>query len=418
MDHSAALLETLAIGLVAAFIGGIVATKLRLPTIVGYLVAGVFVGPFTPGLVADTGTAQELAELGVILLMFGVGIHFSVGDLLAVRATAIPGAIGQILVATLLGIGLGIALGWGFAGGLVLGLAVSVASTIVLLRALEARDEVESPQGRIAVGWLIVEDLFTVLVLVLLPSLSPMLLGQGGDTGEVLLDLVVALAKLGAFAVLMLVVGVRVVPRLLLWVKDTGSRELFTLSVLAVAIGIAVAAYAVFGVSFALGAFLAGVVLNESEISHQAAEDALPLRDAFAVLFFVSVGMLFDPAFLARQPGAIVLVTLLVVVAKSLAAFAIVVLLRRPLRVSLTVGAALSQVGEFSFILATLGLSLALIPEDAFQLVVAAALVSITLNPFLFRLIDPLEAAIRARPGLLRLLDGGAASVQRGREAA
>jgi monovalent cation:H+ antiporter-2, CPA2 family len=418
MDHSAALLETLAIGLVAAFIGGIVATKLRLPTIVGYLVAGVFVGPFTPGLVADTGTAQELAELGVILLMFGVGIHFSVGDLLAVRATAIPGAIGQILVATLLGIGLGIALGWGFAGGLVLGLAVSVASTIVLLRALEARDEVDSPQGRIAVGWLIVEDLFTVLVLVLLPSLSPMLLGQGGDTGGVLLDLVVALAKLGAFAVLMLVVGVRVVPRLLLWVKDTGSRELFTLSVLAVAIGIAVAAYAVFGVSFALGAFLAGVVLNESEISHQAAEDALPLRDAFAVLFFVSVGMLFDPAFLARQPGAIVLVTLLVVVAKSLAAFAIVVLLRRPLRVSLTVGAALSQVGEFSFILATLGLSLALIPEDAFQLVVAAALVSITLNPFLFRLIEPLEAAIRTRPGLLRLLDGGAASVQRGREAA
>ena len=299
-----------------------------------------------------------------------------------------------------------------------LGLAVSVASTIVLLRALEARDEVDSPQGRIAVGWLIVEDLFTVLVLVLLPSLAPMLLGQGGDTGGVVVDLVVALAKLGAFAALMLVVGVRVVPRLLLWVKGTGSRELFTLSVLAVAIGIAVAAYAVFGVSFALGAFLAGVVLNESEISHQAAEDALPLRDAFAVLFFVSVGMLFDPAFLARQPGAIILVTLLVVVAKSLAAFAIVVLLRRPLRVALTVGAALSQVGEFSFILATLGLSLALIPEDAFQLVVAAALVSITLNPFLFRLIGPLEAAIRSRPGLLRVLDGSAGAVERGAEAA
>ena len=418
MDHSAALLETLAIGLVAAFVGGIVATRLRLPTIVGYLVAGVFVGPFTPGLVADTGTAQELAELGVILLMFGVGIHFSVGDLLAVRSTAIPGAIGQILVATLLGIALGIALGWGFGGGLVLGLAVSVASTIVLLRALEARDEVDSPQGRIAVGWLIVEDLFTVLVLVLLPSLAPMLLGQGGDTGGVLVDLVVALAKLGAFAALMLVVGVRVVPRLLLWVKDTGSRELFTLSVLAVAIGIAVAAYAVFGVSFALGAFLAGVVLNESEISHQAAEDALPLRDAFAVLFFVSVGMLFDPMFLTRQPGAIILVTLLVVVAKSLAAFAIVVLLRRPVRVALTVGAALSQVGEFSFILATLGLSLALIPEDAFQLVVAAALVSITLNPFLFRLVDPLEAAIRARPTLLRALDGESSPAGPGREAA
>ena len=417
MDHSAALLETLAIGLVAAFIGGIVATKLRLPTIVGYLVAGVFVGPFTPGLVADTGTAQELAELGVILLMFGVGIHFSVGDLLAVRGTAIPGAIGQILVATLLGIGLGVALGWGVAGGLVLGLAVSVASTIVLLRALEARDEVDSPQGRIAVGWLIVEDLFTVLVLVLLPSLAPILLGQGGDTGGVVVDLVIALVKLGAFAALMLVVGVRVVPRLLLWVKGTGSRELFTLSVLAVAIGIAVAAYAVFGVSFALGAFLAGVVLNESEISHQAAEDALPLRDAFAVLFFVSVGMLFDPAFLAREPGAIVLVTLLVVVAKSLAAFGIVVLLRRPIRVALTVGAALSQVGEFSFILATLGLTLALIPEDAFQLVVAAALVSITLNPFLFRLIDPLEAAIRSRPALLRVLDGEAPAAEPGSEA-
>jgi monovalent cation:H+ antiporter-2, CPA2 family len=295
---------------------------------------------------------------------------------------------------------------------------VSVASTIVLLRALEARDEVDSPQGRIAVGWLIVEDLFTVLVLVLLPSLAPMLLGQGGDTAGVLVDLLVALAKLGAFGALMLVVGVRVVPRLLLWVKDTGSRELFTLSVLAVAIGIAVAAYAVFGVSFALGAFLAGVVLNESEISHQAAEDALPLRDAFAVLFFVSVGMLFDPAFLAREPGAIILVTLLVVGAKSLAAFAIVVLLRRPLRVALTVGAALSQVGEFSFILATLGLSLALIPEDAFQLVVAAALVSITLNPFLFRLIGPIEAAIQSRPGLLRVLDGRAEPVQSGSEAA
>jgi len=261
----------------------------------------------------------------------------------------------------------------------------------------------DTPQGRTAVGWLIVEDLFTVLVLVLLPTLAPVLLGQGGSAGDVILGLVVALAKLGAFAALMLVVGVRVVPPLLEWVDRTGSRELFTLAVLAIAIGIAFAAFAVFGVSFALGAFLAGVVLNESPISHQAAEDALPLRDAFAVLFFVSVGMLFDPAILVAQPGAILLVTLLVVGAKSVTAFGIVVLLRRPLRVALTVAAALSQVGEFSFILATLGLSLALIPDEAFQLVVVAALVSITINPFMFRAVGPLERWIQARPGLASL---------------
>ena len=406
VDHSAALIETIAIGLVAAFIGGVIATRLRLPTIVGYLLAGVAVGPFTPGLVADSGTAQQLAELGVILLMFGVGIHFSVPDLLAVRGTAIPGAIGQIAVATGLGVGLGYALGWGMAGGLVLGLAVSVASTIVLLRALEARDELESPQGRVAVGWLIVEDLFTVVVLVLLPTVAPILLGQGGQASDVVGGVVLAAVKLVAFAALMLVVGVRVVPRLLTWVQGTGSRELFTLSVLAVAIGIAVAAYAAFGVSFALGAFLAGVVHNESEVSHQAAEDALPMRDAFAVLFFVSVGMLLDPAYLVANPGAVLLITLLVVVAKSVAAFVIVVLLRGPLRTALTVAAALSQVGEFSFILATLGLSLALIPEEAFQLVVAAALISITLNPVLFRLVAPAEAWIRARPSVLRVVDG------------
>jgi monovalent cation:H+ antiporter-2, CPA2 family len=408
MDHSAALIETLAIGLVAAFIGGVVASRLHLPTIVGYLLAGVAVGPFTPGLIADTGTAQQLAELGVILLMFGVGIHFSIADLMAVRGIAVPGAVGQIAIATLLGVGLGIVLGWGAAGGLVLGLAVSVASTIVLLRALEDRGALATPQGSIAVGWLIVEDLFTVLVLVVLPTLAPILLGQGGAAGDVLVNVAIAVIKLGAFAALMLVVGARLVPKLLLWVRGTGSRELFTLSVLAVAIGIAVAAFTVFGVSFALGAFLAGVVLNESPISHDAAEDALPMRDAFAVLFFVSVGMLFDPSYVLDNPGAVVLVTLLVVVAKSVAAFLIVVVLRRPLRVALTVGAALSQVGEFSFILATLGLSLALIPPDAFQLVVAAALVSITLNPFLFHLIAPAERFVRARPALLRVLDGAA----------
>ena len=409
MEHGAPLLETIAIGLVAAFIGGLVATRLRLPTIVGYLLAGVAVGPFTPGLVADTETAKQLAELGVILLMFGVGIHFSIPDLLAVRGTAIPGAIGQILVATLLGVGLGVLLGWGLVGGLVLGLSVSVASTVVLLRALGERGELDTPQGRIAVGWLILEDLFTVLVLVLLPTLAPVLLGTGGSLAEIALGLGLAVTKLALFAGLMLVGGVRVVPRILVHVERTGSRELFTLAVLAIAIGIAVTAYAVFGVSFALGAFLAGVVLNESETSHRAAEDALPLRDAFAVLFFVSVGMLFDPAFLLEQPLAVVLVVVLVIGAKAAAAFLIVALLRRPVRVALTVAAALSQVGEFSFILATLGLTLGLIPSDAFQLVVAAAIVSITLNPFLFRLVEPLESRIRARPRLLRLVQGAVA---------
>lgn len=406
MDHSAALLETIAIGLGAAFIGGLVATRLRLPTIVGYLLAGVAVGPFTPGLVADTEVAQQLAELGVILLMFGVGIHFSIPDLLAVRGIAIPGAIGQILVATLLGAGLGVLLGWGLVGGVVLGLTVSVASTVVLLRALEERGELNTPQGRVSVGWLIVEDLFTVLVLVLLPTLAPMLLGEGGSLGDVALGLGVALAKLVVFAALMLVIGVRVVPRLLEYVERTGSRELFTLSVLAIAIGIAVVASVAFGVSFALGAFLAGIVLNESEVSHKAASEALPMQDAFAVLFFVSVGMLLDPAALLAQPIAVVLIVLLVIVAKAAAAFLIVALLRRPVRVLLTVAAALSQVGEFSFILATMGLALGLIPDAAFQLVVAASIVSITLNPVLFRLVEPAEGWFRARPGLLRAVQG------------
>jgi CPA2 family monovalent cation:H+ antiporter-2 len=409
VEHSLALIETIAIGLGAGFVGGVIAYRLGLPTIVGYLLAGVAIGPFTPGIVADTGTAAELAEIGVILLMFGVGIHFSINDLLAVRNVAVPGAVGQIFVATLLGVALGIGLGWGFAGGLVLGLAVSVASTIVLLRSLEQRGEVDSPQGRVAIGWLIVEDLFTVLALVLLPTLAPMLLGEGGSFVDVAVGIGIAIVKVAVFAALMLVLGVRVVPRLLEWVEGTGSRELFTLSVLAVAIGIAAAAYALFGVSFALGAFLAGVVLNESPVSHRAAEDALPMRDAFAVVFFVSVGMLLDPSYLIEQPMAVVLVTLLVVVAKSVAAFAIVALLRRPVRVGLTVAAGLAQVGEFSFILATLGLALGLIPDDAFQLVVAAALVSITLNPFVFGLVEPLERRIALRPGLVRLLQGAPA---------
>ncbi|NJD30179.1 MAG: sodium:proton antiporter [Chloroflexi bacterium] len=405
MDQHAALIETIAIGLGAAFIGGLVARRLRLPPIVGYIVAGVSVGPFTPGLVADPATAMQLAELGVILLMFGVGIHFSIRDLLAVRSIAIPGAVGQSLVATALGVLLGVALGWGLVGGLVLGLSISVASTVVLLRALMERGELDTQQGRIAVGWLIVEDLFTVGVLVLLPPIAPLLQGESGDLLAPLAGVGLALAKAAVFAALMVVVGGKVVPAVLAVVARERSRELFTLSVLAIAIGIAWSASAVFGVSFALGAFLAGAVLSGSDMSHQAAADALPLRDAFAVLFFVSVGMLLDPGYLVSAPLAILAVTLLIVVAKSAAAFAIVSTLGYSVRTSLTVSAALAQIGEFSFILATLGLALDLIPPEAYQLVVAGAIVSISLNPFVFRLVEPLERWLHDRPRLLSRLE-------------
>jgi CPA2 family monovalent cation:H+ antiporter-2 len=391
LDHEPVLISTIAIGLSAAFIGGLMARRLRLPTIVGYLVAGVAIGPFTPGLVADTDVAAELAEIGVILLMFGVGIHFSIRDLLAVRGIAVPGAVGQILVATLLGVGLGVALGWGVGGGLVLGLAVSVASTVVLLRALEDRGALQSPEGRAAIGWLIVEDLFTVVMLVFLPTVAHLLGGTGdpGATANPLVEVAIAVGKVAIFAALMIVAGARLVPKLLELVAHDGSRELFTLAVLAIAVGIAFIAAAVFDVSFALGAFLAGVVVGESDVSHQAAEDALPLRDAFAVLFFVSVGMLLDPAYLVEQPLAIVAVVVLVVVAKSVAAFAIVAVLRQPVLTGLTVAAGLAQIGEFSFILATMGLSLELLPSEGVQLIVAGALFSITLNPFVFRAIEP-----------------------------
>lgn len=397
MDHEPVLITTIAIGLSAAFIGGFVARRLRLPAIVGYIAAGIAVGPFTPGLVADGELARELAELGVILLMFGVGIHFSVRDLLAVRRIAIPGAIGQITVATLLGVGLGWALGWGLGGGLVLGLAVSVASTVVLLRALMDRHELDTQQGRIAVGWLIVEDLFTVLVLVLLPTIAPLLGGTAGETATSGLGLgpvggiIVAIGKAAVFAALMIVAGARVVPWLLHQVARESSRELFTLAVLAIALGIAYLSSTVFGVSFALGAFLAGAVVSESDMSHQAAQDALPLRDAFAVLFFVSVGMLVDPQYLMDNPLPILAVVLLIVVAKSIAAFAIVAAFGYPVRTGLTVAAGLAQVGEFSFILGTMGLSLDLLPAEGFQLIVAGALLSIGFNPLFFRAIDPME---------------------------
>jgi K+:H+ antiporter len=392
MDHEPVLITTLALGLVAAFIGGLVARRLGLPAIVGYLIAGVAIGPFTHGPVADTEIAAELAEIGVILLMFGVGIHFSLRDLMAVRGIAVPGAVAQITAATILGIGIGLALGWSFGGALVLGLAVSVASTVVLLRALEDRDALTSTDGRIAVGWLIVEDLFTCAVLVVLPAISPMLGGTGDPHAAEApaLTIGIALGKAVLFGVLMLVLGVRVIPWLLEYVIRDGSRELFTVAVLAIAVGIAYAASTFFDVTFALGAFLAGLVVGESDHSHRAADETLPLRDAFAVLFFVSIGMLLDPSYILRQPGAIVAIVLLVVVAKSLVALGIVLAFKYPIRTALTVAAGLAQVGEFSFLLATVGLSLALLPPDGVQLIIAAAIVSITMNPFLFRAIDPL----------------------------
>ena len=408
MDHEPVLISTIAICLVAAFAGGLIAKRLGLPTIVGYIVAGVLLGPFTPGLIADVAIATELAEIGVILIMFGVGINFSIRDLAAVRGIAIPGALGQIVIATLLGVALGVALGWGVGGGLVLGLALSVASTVVLLRALTDRVELDTPQGRIAIGWLIVEDLVTVVILVLLPTIAPLLGGTGeasvGGFGP-LADVAIALGKAVLFAVLMIAAGARLVPRLLAFVANEGSKELFTLAVLALALGIAFLSSTVFGVSFALGAFLAGAVVGESDMSHQAAADALPLRDAFAVLFFVSVGMLLDPATLLEMPLAIAAVVGLVVVAKAIVKFAIVLLFGYPLRVALTVGAGLAQVGEFSFIMGTLGLTLGLLPPEGFQLIVAGALLSIALNPLLFRWIEPLERRLHVNRTLTRLME-------------
>lgn len=388
--HDYTLISTVAVGLGLAFIFGFVATRLKLPPLVGYLLAGVAVGPFTPGFVADTHLAPQLAEIGVILLMFGVGMHFSVRDLLAVRGVAVPGALIQITAATALGIGLSSLWGWTFGAGLVFGLALSVASTVVLLRALEARQSVNTPEGRITVGWLIVEDLVMVVALVLLPALAPAL-GSGGatiSTGEIITALGWTLGKVALFVALMLIVGARVFPWLLKRVEATGSRELFTLAVVALALGVAFGSAELFGVSFALGAFFAGVVINESDLSHRAAQEAQPLQDAFAALFFVAVGMLFDPEILIREPLSVLGVLAIILVGKSLAAFGLVRLLGRPTGTALTISAALAQIGEFSFILAELGLGLGLLPEEGQSLILAGALISITLNPVVFWLID------------------------------
>ncbi|WP_129992296.1 MULTISPECIES: YbaL family putative K(+) efflux transporter [unclassified Rahnella] len=388
MHHSTPLITTIVGGLVLAFLLGMLANRLRISPLVGYLTAGVLAGPFTPGFVADTSLAPELAEIGVILLMFGVGLHFSLKDLLAVKSIAIPGAVAQIAVATLLGMGLSRLMGWDLATGLVFGLCLSTASTVVLLRALEERQLIESQRGQIAIGWLIVEDLVMVLTLVLLPAFSGMLESHHSSPVELLTGLAVTIGKVIAFMVLMMVVGRRMVPWILAKTASTGSRELFTLSVLALALGIAYGAVEFFDVSFALGAFFAGMVLNESELSQRAAHDTLPLRDAFAVLFFVSVGMLFDPMILVREPLTVIATLAIIMFGKSIAAFLLVKMFGHSKRTALTISVSLAQIGEFAFILAGLGISLGLLSEHGRNLVLAGAILSIMFNPLLFTLLE------------------------------
>jgi CPA2 family monovalent cation:H+ antiporter-2 len=392
MPHDTPLIATIVVGLSLAFVLGTVAQRLRISPIVGYLLAGVAVGPFTPGFVADQGLATELAEIGVILLMFGVGLHFSLSDLLSVKAIAVPGAIVQIVFATLLGAGLAHIFGWPIGAGLVFGLALSVASTVVLLRALQDRHLVTTEQGRIAVGWLIVEDLVMVLALVALPALAPLLAPEGANgvtsTSGIALTLGITVLKVIAFFAVMMLVGRRVIPWILHYIAHTGSRELFRLGVLTIALGVAFGAAKLFGVSFALGAFFAGMILSESPLSQQAANESLPLRDAFAVLFFVSVGMLFNPIALVDNTGAILATVAIIVLGKSLAALAIVMVFGHPLRTGLLIAASLAQIGEFSFILAGLGVTLNILPEEGRELILAGAIVSIVLNPLLFYLLD------------------------------
>lgn len=402
MPHDTPLIATIVVGLSLAFVFGALAQRLRISPIVGYLLAGVAVGPFTPGFVADQSLATELAEIGIILLMFGVGLHFSLSDLLSVKAIAVPGAVVQILSATLLGIGLSYALGWSLGAGIVFGLALSVASTVVLLRALQERHLVTTEQGRIAVGWLIVEDLVMVLTLVALPALAPLLAPEGSsgvvNGGNIAVTLGITLVKVVAFFALMMVVGRRIIPWILHYIAHTGSRELFRLGVLTIALGVAFASAKLFGVSFALGAFFAGMILSESPLSQQAANESLPLRDAFAVLFFVSVGMLFNPLNLDDNFGAILATVAIIVLGKSLAALAIVMAFGHPLRTGLLIAASLAQIGEFSFILAGLGVMLNILPQEGRELILAGAIVSIMLNPLLFYLLDRFGPAFQKEP--------------------
>ena len=407
MPHHTPLIATIVGGLAIAFILAAVANRLRISPIVGYLLAGVVIGPATPGFVADQALANELAEIGIILLMFGVGLHFSLTDLLSVRGIAIPGAIVQIGSATLLGLALALVLGWSFGGGVVFGLALSVASTVVLLRAMKERRLIDTERGRIAVGWLIVEDIAMVLALVLLPIVAPLLKGGVGAAGgpttlDLLMTVGITLGKIAAFLAIMLVVGRRLIPWVLHYIAHSGSRELFRLGVLAIALGVAYGAAQIFGVSFALGAFFAGMILSESPLSQQAANESLPLRDAFAVLFFISVGMLFQPAIVVTHPLALLATLLIIIIGKSVAAMLIAMALRHPLSTALTISASLAQIGEFSFILAALGVELGLLPKEGRDLILAGAIFSIVLNPALFVGID------RAAPWLARVASKGA----------
>jgi monovalent cation:H+ antiporter-2, CPA2 family len=391
MDHNLSLITTIAAAFALALVFGLIAEKLKLPALIGYLFAGIIIGPATPGFVADLEIASQLSEIGVMLLMFGVGLHFSVQDLMSVKRIALPGALVQMTLATLLGMLVAHYWGWSMGHGLVFGLSLSCASTVVLLKALESRRILESMNGKIAVGWLVVEDMVTVLVLVLMPALAGVLGGQGeaASAGSIWETIGMTMLEVAGFVAVMLVVGRRVLPWLLWYVAGTGSRELFTLTVIAVAIGVAFFASSLFHVSFALGAFFAGMIMRESEYSHRAAEDSLPFRDAFAVLFFVAVGMLFEPSILIKQPMQVLAVVGIIIVGKSLAAVAIVLALRYPLNTALTVAASLGQIGEFSFILAGLGVSLDLLSQDAMSLVLAGALISIALNPLVFASIKP-----------------------------
>ena len=408
MEHNLYLITTLVAGFSAALIFGFLAERIKVPALVGYLVAGIIIGPGTPGFVADVQLASQLSEIGVMLLMFGVGLHFSLDDLLAVKRIAVPGAIGQMGLATILGMAVTWGWGWNWGAGLVFGLSLSCASTVVLLKALEARGVLDSMNGRIAVGWLIVEDLATVLVLVLLPPLAKVLdptLVQVSSMQPLWITIGKTLLQVAAFIALMLIAGRRILPWLLWQISRTGSRELFTLSVVVAAIGIAYGAAELFNVSFALGAFFAGMVMRESEFSHRAAEESLPLRDAFSVLFFVSVGMLFEPAILRDQPLQVLGVVAIIIFGKSIAALAIVLAFRYPLNTALIVSASLAQIGEFSFILAGLGLSLGLMPAEGMSLVLAGALISIALNPVLFAAIEPLRRWVLTRSEIARRLE-------------
>ncbi|WP_265947995.1 YbaL family putative K(+) efflux transporter [Dechloromonas sp. A34] len=407
MEHDVSLITTFAAAFGFALIFGFLAERLKLPALVGYLFAGIAIGPATPGFVADIATASQLSEIGVMLLMFGVGLHFSIDDLLSVKRVALPGAVVQMTLATALGYGFGWWWGWTPGMSLIFGLSLSCASTVVLLKALEARGILDSMNGRIAVGWLVVEDLATVLILVLLPPLAGVLGGSSGAEATTPLwqSIGRTLLEVAAFIALMLIVGRRALPWLLWQVARTGSRELFTLAVIAAAIGIAYGAAQLFSVSFALGAFFAGTVMRNSEFSHRAAEESLPLRDAFSVLFFVAVGMLFDPAILVEQPWQVLAVVAIIIIGKSIAALMLVIALRYPLNTALTVAASLAQIGEFSFILAGLGMTLGLFSAQGMSLVLAGALISIALNPFVFAAVEPIRKWALAHSDLARDLE-------------